>query len=92
MTRRKDPLLVRKSDAVRVDWTSTPNARRKRPMVMITISPEGLEALDRLRGAEPRGAYIEALLSRADESQLIVPGARRFIARHVVESKRRRTK
>lgn len=48
------------------DWATTPNTRRKRPMVTITLSPEGLARLDRLRGSSARGAYIEGVLVAAE--------------------------
>lgn len=43
------------------DWATMPNEERKRPMVTITMSPEGLADLDRMRGETARGAYIEQL-------------------------------
>jgi hypothetical protein len=46
------------------DWATTPNEERKRPMVTLTFSPEGLAELDRMRGDTPRGAYIEQLLDK----------------------------
>lgn len=56
-------------------WATTPNTKRKRPMVMITLSPVGLARLDKLRlgdfanmpGTRPlaRGEYIEMLLETA---------------------------
>lgn len=65
MTRRKDP------------WATTPNAKRKRKMTMITLSPEGLERLDRLRGSSARGAYIEGLLVAGEVLNLHDPKRRR---------------
>lgn len=44
---------------------TTPNAKRRRPMVTITFSPEGLATLDKKRKAVPRGAFIESLLGAA---------------------------
>lgn len=44
-------------------WATTPNTRRKRPMVMITISPDGLAELDAQRGDKSRGKYVEAMLA-----------------------------
>jgi hypothetical protein len=38
------------------------NAERGRPMVMLTLSPEGLAELDAQRGAQSRGVYVELLL------------------------------
>jgi hypothetical protein len=33
-------------------------------MVMITISPDGLAALDKARGKTPRGRFVEQLIAR----------------------------
>lgn len=52
---------------------TTPNAKRKRPMVTITLSPAGLARLDRMRGASARGAYIEGLLVAGEILQLNDP-------------------
>jgi len=46
---------------------TTPNEARKRPMVMITLSPEALEHLDELAAARglSRSRAVEALVLRA---------------------------
>jgi len=57
----------------KTDWTTTPNERRHRKQVHVTMSPEGIKELDRRRleefaglpGTRPyaRGEYIEMLLA-----------------------------
>lgn len=42
--------------------TIVTNDRRGRPMVTITLSRDGLAELDRQRGNQPRGPYVEALI------------------------------
>jgi hypothetical protein len=44
------------------DWSTTPNARRHRKMLHVTMSPEGIEELDYRRGKLSRGAMIEFFL------------------------------
>lgn len=51
------------------DWATMPNEDRGRPMVTITMSPEGKAELDRMRGVTSRGAYIEQLLQDAKRSK-----------------------
>jgi hypothetical protein len=46
-----------------------PNEERGRPMMTITMSPEGKAELDRMRGVTSRGAYIEQLLQDAKRSK-----------------------
>jgi hypothetical protein len=46
---------------------TTPNAARKRPMKMITLSPEALGKLDRLakESGESQSGVVERLILRA---------------------------
>lgn len=46
------------------DWSSTPNALRKRKQIHVTMSPEGIAELDAQRGNASRGAFIEELVGR----------------------------
>lgn len=46
------------------NWSTMTNDRRGRPMITVTLSPEGIEELDRQRGKAARGAYIEVLLEK----------------------------
>lgn len=50
-------------------WATMPNEERGRPMMTITMSPEGKAELDRMRGSTSRGAYIEQLLQDAKRSK-----------------------
>ncbi len=51
------------------EWATMPNAAPGRPMVTLTMSPEGLAELDRMRGDTPRGAYVEQLVQDAKRSK-----------------------
>lgn len=57
--RRKAPLSA--------DWTSTPNARRNRKMTTLTLAPETLDKLDRIRGDRSRSKVVDELVAGADE-------------------------
>jgi hypothetical protein len=52
---------------------TTPNDRRGRPMVTITLSPEGLAELDKRRGDVPRGTFVEWLLSNVPHKTTKAP-------------------
>jgi hypothetical protein len=56
--------MIRRKKKSRSGTPTTLNADRGRPMVTLTLSPEGLYELDRQRGTQPRGAYVESLLAR----------------------------
>lgn len=47
-------------------WFSATNAERKRPLVTVTMSPEGRDALDELceLTGEKRGQLVERLIIR----------------------------
>jgi hypothetical protein len=51
------------------DWATMPNEERGRPMMTITLSPEGKAELDRMRGKMSRGAYIEQLLQESKKAK-----------------------
>lgn len=60
--KKKTPEYDRSQWPSTEDWATMANEERGRPMVTLTMSPEGKAELDRMRGDTPRGAYIEQLL------------------------------
>jgi hypothetical protein len=63
-TKKKEEPKDRSHMPSTATWATMPNDERKRPMVTMTMSAEGLAELDRRRGDTPRGAYIEQLLEK----------------------------
>lgn len=53
--------------ASRSGTATTPNTKRKRPMVMLTLSPEAIAKLDELAAArgETRSGAVEGMIRRA---------------------------
>lgn len=49
----------RRSNPAGSPWASTPSAKRKRPMLNLTLPRELIEAIDEARGAESRSMWIE---------------------------------
>lgn len=49
------------------EWYSTPQAKRRRPLVGFTLSPDAADALARLseRRGEPKSVVVEALIMAA---------------------------